>query len=82
MDKLIVNMCLFEGKMVEVKSKKDMLKVCVVSVKMNKVVSDMVSGVSTSFAFGAFERMEEKVFGMEVEVEVMGVFVVFDNFEV
>ena len=80
-DKLIANTRLLEGKMAEAKSKKDTLKARAASAKTNKAVSDMVSGVSTSSALGAFERMEEKVLGMEAEAEAMGVFAAPDALE-
>ena len=44
-------------------------------------MNDMVSGMSTSSALGAFDRMEEKVLGMEAEAEAMGVFAAPDNLE-
>ncbi len=80
-DKLIANTRLLEGKMAEAKSKKDTLKARAASAKTNKAVSDMVSGMSTSSALGAFDRMEEKVLGMEAEAEAMGVFAAPDNLE-
>jgi phage shock protein A len=78
---LIANTRLLEGKMAEAKSKKDTLKARAASAKTNKAVSDMVSGMSTSSALGAFDRMEEKVLGMEAEAEAMGVFAAPDNLE-
>jgi phage shock protein A len=80
-EKLIANTRLLEGKMAEAKSKKDTLKARAASAKTNKAVNDMVSGMSTSSALGAFERMEEKVLGMEAEAEAMGVFAAPDALE-
>merc|ERR1712216_995663 len=76
-EKLIANTRLLEGKMAEAKSKKDTLKARAASAKTNKAVSEM----STSSALGAFDRMEEKVLGMEAEAEAMGVFAAPDNLE-
>ena len=47
--------------MAEAKSKKDTLKARAASAKTSKQVSEMVSGVGTSNAYAAFDRMEEKV---------------------
>ena len=80
-ENLIANTRLLEGKMAEAKSKKDTLKARAASAKTNKAVNDMVSGMSTSSALGAFDRMEEKVLGMEAEAEAMGVFAAPDNLE-
>ena len=71
-DKLISNTRLLESKMAEAKSKKDTLKARAASAKTNKAVNEMVSGVSTSSALGAFDRMEEKVMSMEAEAEAFG----------
>ena len=67
--------------MAEAKSKKDTLKARAASAKTNKAVNDMVSGMSTSSALSAFERMEEKVMSMEAEAEAMGVFAAPDDLE-
>jgi len=80
-DKLIANTRLLESKMAEAKSKKDTLKARAASAKTNKAVNDMVSGMSTSSALSAFERMEEKVMAMEAEAEAMGVFAAPDDLE-
>ena len=42
------------------------------SAKSNKEVQNLISGVSTSSALSAFEKMEEKVMGMEAEAEAVG----------
>lgn len=80
-EKLIANTRLLESKMAEAKSKKDTLKARAASAKTNKAVNDMVSGMSTSSALSAFERMEEKVMAMEAEAEAMGVFAAPDDLE-
>jgi phage shock protein A len=80
-EKLIANTRLLESKMAEAKSKKDTLKARAASAKTNKAVNDMVSGMSTSSALSAFERMEEKVMSMEAEAEAMGVFAAPDDLE-
>ena len=70
-EKLISNTRFLESKMAEAKSKKDTLKARAASAKTNKAVQDLVSGVSTSSALSAFEKMEEKVMGMEAEAEAV-----------
>ena len=70
-EKLISNTRFLESKMAEAKSKKDTLKARAASAKTNKAVQDLVSGVSTYSALSAFEKMEEKVMGMEAEAEAV-----------
>merc|ERR1712216_829647 len=70
-EKLIANTRFLEGKMAEAKSKKDTLKARAASAKTNKAVNDMVSGMSTSSALGAFDRMEEKVLGVDDELAAL-----------
>ena len=70
-EKLIANTRFLEAKMAEAKSKKDTLKARAASAKTNKAVQDLVSGVNNSSALSAFEKMEEKVMGMEAEAEGM-----------
>ena len=71
-EKLIANTRFLETKMAEAKSKKDTLKARATSAKTNKAVQDLVAGVSTSSALSAFEKMEEKVMGMEAQAEATG----------
>lgn len=71
-EKLIANTRFLEAKMAEAKSKKDTLKARAASAKTNKQVQDLVTGASTSSALSAFEKMEEKVMGMEAESEAVG----------
>mmetsp|Transcript_9381 Transcript_9381/g.14926 ORF Transcript_9381/g.14926 Transcript_9381/m.14926 type:complete len:333 (-) Transcript_9381:290-1288(-) len=71
-EKLIANTRFLETKMTEAKSKKDTLKARSISAKTNKQVQDLVSGVSTSSALSAFEKMEEKVMSMEAETDAIG----------
>ena len=80
-EKLISNTRFLESKMAEAKSKKDTLKARAASAKTNKAVQDLVSGVSTSSALSAFEKMEEKVMGMEAEAEAVGMLTASNDLE-
>jgi phage shock protein A len=80
-EKLIANTRFLESKMAEAKSKKDTLKARAASAKTNKAVQDLVSGVSTSSALSAFEKMEEKVMGMEAEAEAVGMLTASNDLE-
>ena len=71
-EKLIANTRFLEAKMAEAKSKKDTLKARAASAKSNQEVQNLISGVSTSSALSAFEKMEEKVMGMEAQAEATG----------
>lgn len=68
-DTIINNMRVMEGKLAEAKMKKDTLKARAQSAKSAAAINDMVAGLSTSSALGAFEKMEEKVLAMESESE-------------
>ncbi|KAL6774251.1 VIPP1 [Auxenochlorella protothecoides x Auxenochlorella symbiontica] len=63
------NMKMLEGKLQEAKLKKDTLKARAQSAKSARQIQDMVAGLNTSSALGAFEKMEEKVMAMESEAE-------------
>jgi len=80
-DRLIANTRVLEAKMAEAKSKKDTLKARAASAKTSKAVNDIVAGVSTSSALGAFDRMEEKVMAMEAESEAVGQLAASDGLE-
>ena len=80
-EKLISNTRFLESKMAEAKSKKDTLKARAASAKTNKAVQDLVSGVSTYSALSAFEKMEEKVMGMEAEAEAVGMLTASNDLE-
>ena len=80
-EKLIANTRFLESKMAEAKSKKDTLKARAASAKTNKQVQDLVAGVSTSSALSAFEKMEEKVMGMEAEAEAVGMLTTTNDLE-
>ena len=80
-EKLIANTRFLESKMAEAKSKKDTLKARAASAKTNKQVQDLVTGVSTSSALSAFEKMEEKVMGMEAEAEAVGMLTTTNDLE-
>ncbi len=55
----------------QAKSKKDTLKARAASAKTSKQVQEMISGLNTSNAVVAFEKMEEKVVAMEAESEAV-----------
>ena len=80
-EKLITNTRFLESKMAEAKSKKDTLKARAASAKSNKEVQNLISGVSTSSALSAFEKMEEKVMGMEAEAEAIGMLTASNDLE-
>lgn len=68
-EKLMSNTKLLETKLAEAKAKKDTLKARAQSAKSAKAVQEMASGMSTSNALAAFDRMEEKVMKMEAEAD-------------
>ena len=51
----------------EAKTKKDMLKARAKAAKASEQINQAMSQVDTSGALSAFERMEEKVLGMEAQ---------------
>ena len=61
-----------EGKIVEAKSKKDMLKARASAAKAQKESRDLLTGVDTGSSLSAFERMEDKVMQLEAESQVAG----------
>ncbi|ELS04423.1 phage shock protein A (IM30), suppresses sigma54-dependent transcription [Xenococcus sp. PCC 7305] len=63
---------ILEGKIVEAKSKKDMLKARANAAKAQKESRDLLSGIDTSSSMSAFERMEDKVMQLEAESQVAG----------
>lgn len=66
---IIGNMRVLESKLAEAKMKKDTLKARAQSAKSARAINDMLAGLNTSSALGAFEKMEEKVFSLEAEAE-------------
>jgi PspA/IM30 family len=60
---------LLENKLIEAKSKKDTLKARAKSAATSKQINDMISGLNTSNAAVAFDKMEEKVMALEAEAE-------------
>lgn len=63
---------ILEGKIVEAKSKKDMLKARANAAKAQKESRELIDGVDTTSALSAFERMEDKVMQLEAESQVAG----------
>ncbi|MGF1487201.1 MAG: PspA/IM30 family protein [Prochloraceae cyanobacterium] len=61
------NLIALESKISEAKTKKNMLKARSKAAKANQELQSTLSGINTSGAMSAFERMEEKVLQMEAE---------------
>jgi phage shock protein A len=78
---IIGNMRVLETKLAEAKMKKDTLKARAQSAKSARAINDMVAGLNTSSALGAFEKMEDKVLSMEAEAEAATLLVAPDNLE-
>lgn len=70
-DNLMNNMKTLENKLSEAKSKKDTLKARAQSAKTQQQVNEMVKGVGYSNAYAAFDKMEEKVEGLEAQSEAV-----------
>lgn len=66
---IVGNMRMLETKLSEAKMKKDTLKARAQSAKSARQINDMVAGLNTSSALGAFEQMEEKVMSLEAQAE-------------
>lgn len=63
------NLIQLESKISEAKTKKEMLKARITAAKAQEQLGNMVSGMSTSSAMSAFERMEEKVLLQEARAQ-------------
>jgi phage shock protein A len=61
-----------ESKISEAKTKKEMLKARITAAKAQEQLQGMVSGMNTSSAMSAFERMEEKVLMQEARAQSVG----------
>lgn len=66
------NLIQLESKISEAKTKKEMLKARITTAKAQEQLQGMVSGMNTSSAMAAFERMEEKVLIQEARAQSMG----------
>jgi len=66
------NLIQLESKISEAKTKKEMLKARITAAKAQEQLGNMVSGMSTSSAMSAFERMEEKVMQLEASSQAYG----------
>lgn len=66
---ITANMRMLEGRLQEARLKKDTLKARAQSARSARQIQDMVAGLSTGSALGAFDKMEEKVLAMEAEAE-------------
>lgn len=80
-DQLMGNTRMLDGKISEAKSKKDTLKARAATAKTSKQIQELVSGINTSNAWVAFEKMEEKVVAMEAESESITMLATTDNLE-
>ncbi|KAL4428577.1 hypothetical protein ABPG77_008889 [Micractinium sp. CCAP 211/92] len=80
-DTIVGNMRVLENKLAEAKMKKDTLKARAQSAKSARAINDMVAGLDTSSALGAFERMEEKVMSLEAQAEAVQMLVAPDSVE-
>lgn len=78
---IVGNMRMLESKLAEAKMKKDTLKARAQSAKSARAINDMVAGMNTTSALGAFEKMEEKVMSLEAEAEAATLLVAPDNLE-
>lgn len=58
-----------EAKLSEARSKKETLKARAASAKTSQQIQEMMAGLNTSNAVVAFEKMEQKVLGMEAQAE-------------
>lgn len=63
------NMRMLDSKLQEARLKKDTLKARAQSARSARQIQDMVAGLNTGSALGAFEKMEERVLAMESEAE-------------
>lgn len=61
------NLMKLEGKIAEAKTRKNMLKARAQAAEAQQQLQSAVGGISTDSAMAAFERMEEKVEGMEAD---------------
>jgi phage shock protein A len=66
-DTLKRSLIALESKISEAKTKKDMLKARANAAQAQKQLQSTISGIDTSSAMGAFERMEDKVMQLEAE---------------
>eukprot|EP00667_Euglena_gracilis_P012752 EG_transcript_13115 len=71
-ENLLNSMKLLEAKLDEAKANKAQLIARAKSAETSKRVNDMLTGLDTGSAMAAFERMEEKVQGLEAASEVSG----------
>ncbi|MEH2330671.1 PspA/IM30 family protein [Nostoc sp.] len=66
------NLIQLESKISEAKTKKEMLRARITTAKAQEQLQGMVSGMNTSSAMAAFERMEEKVLMQEARAQSAG----------
>jgi phage shock protein A len=80
---LTANMRMLEGKLQEAGNKRESLKARAATAKSSKAIQEMVGGLrsSTSTAWAAFDKMEEKVMAMEAEADQAGLLATPDQLE-
>ncbi|BFM40835.1 PspA/IM30 family protein [Synechocystis sp. LKSZ1] len=66
------NLIALESKISEAKTKKNMLQARAKAAKANEELQKTLSGIDTSSAMGAFERMENKVLDLEARSQAIG----------
>lgn len=71
-DSLKRNLIALESKISEAKTKKNMLKARATAAKAQEELQSTLSGIDTTSAMSAFERMEEKVLSLEARSQAIG----------
>lgn len=71
-DALKRNLIALESKISEAKTKKNMLKARATAAKAQEELQSTLSGIDTTSAMSAFERMEEKVLSLEARSQAIG----------
>ncbi|MGB7088138.1 MAG: PspA/IM30 family protein [Phormidesmis sp.] len=67
---LKANMVTLEGKIAELRTKKDMYIARARAAQSSTRISEMIGNVGTTSAIGAFEKMESRVLDLEAQAEV------------
>ena len=67
---LKVNMATLEGKLADARTKKDMYIARARAAQSSVRINEMMGGVGTTSAMGAFEKMESRVLDLEAQAEV------------
>ncbi len=67
---LKVNMATLEGKLADARTKKDMYIARARAAQSSVRINEMMGGIGTTSAIGAFEKMESRVLDLEAQAEV------------